>query len=89
MSIPRAYTILLMAKQNPKPQDVLLLPLATVAPQIGLSVAALRMRVHRRQIPFVRVGRSIYFAPEQIERWITQRLSPARPSAFKAGGDGK
>jgi hypothetical protein len=40
---------------------------------LGMTTDALRARVKRRQIPFVRVGRRVYFTPEQLQAWIAER----------------
>lgn len=51
-----------------------LLDAAEAAEYLGLSETALRSKVQRREIPFVRVGkRQLRFDIRQLERWIEER----------------
>ena len=47
------------------------------AQELGWTVPALRARVYRREIPFIRVGRRVYFSKPQLERWLLSCSSPA------------
>lgn len=45
---------------------------AEMARAIGISEANLRQMVHRRQIPYVKLGRRVRFIPEDIAAWLKQ-----------------
>lgn len=44
----------------------------------GWSPKTVRQKVWRREVEFVRMGRSIRFKPETVERLIAQNTVPAR-----------
>jgi excisionase family DNA binding protein len=44
----------------------------------GWSPATVRMKVWRREIEFVRMGRSIRFRPEIVQRLIEENTVPAQ-----------
>jgi excisionase family DNA binding protein len=37
---------------------------------LGLSLQAFYQRIHRGQIPIIRIGRSLRVDPEELERWL-------------------
>jgi excisionase family DNA binding protein len=41
-----------------------------MAEAIGVSETALRVMVHRRQIPFVKIGARVRFIRKDIEAWL-------------------
>jgi hypothetical protein len=49
------------------------------AGQLGITRLALRGRVRRRQIPFLRIGRKTYFNPKRLRQWLDGRIVDARP----------
>ncbi len=51
-----------------------------VARELGVPKATLYAWVHRRQIPFIRLGkRLIRFSRRSLEQWVHQRSVEARP----------
>ena len=46
----------------------------------GWSPATVRMKVWKREVEFVRMGRSIRFRPETVHRLIEENTVPARAS---------
>lgn len=55
-----------------------LLDAADAANYLGTTEIALRTKVQRREIPFVRVGkRSIRFDVRQLDRWIDEHTVEA------------
>jgi excisionase family DNA binding protein len=42
---------------------------------LGWTVPALRSRVQRREVPYVRVGRRVFFEPTQLREWIRPMLA--------------
>jgi excisionase family DNA binding protein len=42
----------------------------TAAPYLGLSLHALKQRVFRRTVPFVRMGHSIRFDLRELDEWL-------------------
>jgi len=49
-----------------------LLTVKQFAEALGLKPATIRMRVWRREVEFVRVGRAIRFRPETVQRIIDE-----------------
>ena len=47
-----------------------LLDFKTVVERYHFKPWGLRWRIRLRQIPFVKLGRSIYFDPDDLEAWI-------------------
>jgi hypothetical protein len=47
---------------------------------LSMTEDALRHRVRRRQIPFVRIGSRIYFEPERLRAWVAQQQVSAEPT---------
>lgn len=50
-----------------------LLDFKTVLERYSFKPWGLRHRIRVRQIPFVKIGRSIYFDPEDLDRWIEEK----------------
>ncbi len=48
------------------------------AARLGLSPKTVRQKVWRREVEFVRMGRSIRFKPETVQRLIDENTVPAR-----------
>jgi hypothetical protein len=57
--------------------DRILLDFPHAARWLDMSRPALRARVRRRQIPFIKVGRRIYFNIDQLRSWIAERTQSA------------
>lgn len=50
------------------------------AAKLGITVSALRVWVHRGQVPHVRLGRrSVRFDPSELDRWIESRKVDVEP----------
>lgn len=45
-----------------------------VADYLGVSQQAIRMRVHRRQMPFILIGRRLYFDLRELDKWMQQSV---------------
>jgi excisionase family DNA binding protein len=45
---------------------------------MGWSPATVRMKVWKREVEFVRLGRSIRFRPETVERLIEENTIPVK-----------
>jgi excisionase family DNA binding protein len=59
-------------------------PLLTVhelARRLGWHPNTVYNKVHRNEIPFVKIGRSLRFRPSEIEHWIIQETAKAEESA--------
>lgn len=55
-----------------------------VANYLGMSKAAVRNRVCRGEIPFIRVGaRTVRFDPEQIVRWVNGSKRSPGPNSLR------
>ncbi len=65
----------LITKQDLQGQFLSVPVLASVTSE---SEAAWRKRIFFRRIPFVKVGRSVRVRREDFERWIEERIVPAR-----------
>lgn len=57
-----------------------LLTVEQFAEALGRKPATIRQMVWRRQVEFVRIGRSIRFKPETVEQIISRGTVPARRS---------
>ncbi len=54
---------------------------------LGLEVKAIRWLIETRRIPYVRIGRRIYFDQVDLDRWIdTHRVAPVAPQDLTSGG---
>jgi excisionase family DNA binding protein len=58
-----------------------LLDVEGIANVLGCAEATIRMKVWKREIEFVRIGRSIRFRPEMVERLIEENTVPAFPDS--------
>jgi len=54
-----------------------LLTVAEVAERLGLKVATIRKMIFQRRIPVVKIGRSVRFKPEDIEKIVREGYQPA------------
>jgi excisionase family DNA binding protein len=55
-----------------------LLTVDQFAEALGLKPATVRMKLSRGQLEHVRIGRTIRFRPEQVEKMIEKSIVPAR-----------
>jgi excisionase family DNA binding protein len=55
-----------------------LLTVGQFAEAIGLKEATIRQKIWRHEVEFVRLGRSIRFKPETVQKLIDQGTVPAR-----------
>ena len=63
---------------NPRP----LLTVEQAAEWLGMSPAAIRSMVQRRQVPYFKVGRRVRFDPDHVQRWLNaQRVLPQEGDA--------
>lgn len=62
--------------------------LDAAATYLGVTPKALRHYVHRRTVPFSRIGRRLLFDRQALDRWIARRsLQVARYDAEHSGGE--
>ena len=54
-----------------------LMNIEQVADRLGVSVRHMRRLVAERRIPYVKWGHLIRFDPNDVDRWIEQRVVPA------------
>lgn len=54
-----------------------LLDSAAAAEYLGITPRHLRELVYRREVPFVKVGRSLRFDLRRLDRWIAAHSSEA------------
>lgn len=55
-----------------------LLSIAEASTYMGISTRTLHRMIHRRQIPFLRIGRLVKLDSHQLEKWISRRsIQPA------------
>jgi hypothetical protein len=47
------------------------------ARELGWTESALRGRVRRRQIPFIKIGQTLYFSPDKLKAWLESRATTA------------
>lgn len=57
--------------------DRILLDVRHAARWLDMSKPALRARVRRRQVPFIKLGRRVYFNVEQLRTWLAERTQSA------------
>jgi hypothetical protein len=55
-------------------RDPLLWDFPQAARELNWPILALRGRVRRKQIPFLRIGQRIYFSPEHLRKWLAARI---------------
>jgi len=53
----------------------------TAAQWLNITTHKLRRLVELRKIPFVKIGRAVRFRPEDLERYVADRVCPADPEA--------
>ena len=58
-------------------KTVRLLDREQAASHLGMTKGALTMRVYRKQVPFLRVGRRMFFDVEAIDAWIQKQTETA------------
>lgn len=46
-----------------------------------LKEATVRIYVSRGLLPYYKIGKRVYFAPEELDRWIDERHVPVRDGA--------
>lgn len=63
--------------------DKRLLNFHDVVDKFSIKPWGLRWRIRLRQIPFVKIGRSIYFDPLDLEHWIETHKIPAQSGEKK------
>ena len=51
----------------------------------GFKPWGLRHRIRTRQIPFVKLGKSIFFDPEDLDRWIEENKIPVHREGKNGG----
>ena len=54
-----------------------LMNIEQVADRLGVSVRHIRRLVAERRIPYVKWGHLIRFDPQDVDRWIDQRVVPS------------
>jgi predicted DNA-binding transcriptional regulator AlpA len=65
--------------------DKRLLNFNEVVEKFSFKPWGLRWRIRLRQIPFVKIGRSIYFDPLDLEEWIEKHKIRAQGEGKKGG----
>lgn len=65
-------------------KTVRLLDREQAASHLGMTKGALTMRVYRKQVPFLRVGRRMFFDVEAIDAWIQKQTETAGLTAEEA-----
>jgi hypothetical protein len=55
----------------------ILLDFPHAARWLDMSRPALRARVRRRQVPFIKLGRRVYFNVEQLRAWLMEQTQGA------------
>ena len=62
-----------------------LLKIKSLSVFLGFTEGALRMMVHRKQLPFIKLGRTVRFRPSDIEAWLRSNAhSPNPPSEYRS-----
>lgn len=52
------------------------------AAYLNMTAHGLYKMVERRQVPFVRIGRLIFFDPKSLDTWIQENTIKADPALF-------
>ena len=55
-----------------------LVTIPQLSERLGVSVATIRDWIHRQFIPYVKLGRRIYFDVGVINAWIEEKAHPGR-----------
>lgn len=50
-----------------------------VADRLGVTERTVRNLVYQRRIPFIQIGRAVRFKPEDVDRFIAENTTEARP----------
>lgn len=61
-----------------RPTHKLVVTVAQAAEYLAMSEAAIRQMVHRREIPFIKVGTRLRFDLYAIDLWIDRQSIPAQ-----------
>jgi len=56
-----------------------LIDITKAAEMTNKSMSAVRGLVHRRRIPFVKLGGRVMFDPDQLERWLREGYTEVNP----------
>ena len=59
-----------------------LMNIEQVAIRLGVSVRHIRRLVAERRIPFVKWGHLLRFDPDEVDRWIEERVVPASSTGW-------
>ncbi len=62
-------------KKQPK-----LMTLEQAANSMGISKGALATMVHLGRIPYMKMGRGLYFTRELLDEWVKQQVTMPMPS---------
>jgi len=54
-------------------EDIKLIDFNAVVKTYSFKPWGLRHRIRKRQIPFVKIGRKIYFDPADLDRWVDSK----------------
>ena len=68
-----------MPAADAHPHDALLLRAQDAAKALAISPRLLWTLSNRGEIPVVKIGRSVRYAPQDLQRWIEGRKSRTRP----------
>ena len=59
-------------KERPSPEEVRLMTVKEAARYLGTTPATLYTRIWRREVPFIKLGRSVRFDVRDLEEMIEQ-----------------
>ena len=59
-----------------------LLDVNGVADLLGLSVKTIYMRICKKTIPYIKIGASVRFDPEEIRKWIQEQTVTPIPERW-------
>lgn len=60
-----------------------LLTINELVAQYGLPKWTVRSYCSQRKIPFVKIGRRVYFQPEDIEAWLKEHTQPVEEESLR------
>jgi excisionase family DNA binding protein len=60
-------------KNTSTPQPARLIGARRVPAEFGIKYTSLRHLAHGGEIPFIRIGRSMYFERSDLDRWIERQ----------------
>ena len=52
-----------------------------LARYLGTTPGTVRVKVSKRQIPFLKIGRSVRFSPSALEEWLASKAVPPQEVA--------